>query len=324
MTLAVTFAGEEAFYKRMGTEIYENFPEILPVYKTGKRSGKIDLINTLLYENEEMDWGQIEKRIAVLVTSVAFHTIWKKLYQIEPEFYLGQGTGLLTALVCANSISLRTAILFLRGYRPFKFFVKKTSVPVLSLNNRKELQTAEEILAEMDACVDTDIDYDNFKFIQEIYGIEQFLEVSPGNQMSLYLKNKMPDYVAGFLDKTEDNNYILEHFQYHKNKSFHYCVLRILGILTNTKNNNEDTSTFKDNILVAYLAVKEVVDAANMALLQGEETKISDEDIQKCFEMLKLNFEYKGTDKQEIFDRIYTLEGETLLPIREYFKELYD
>lgn len=142
--------------------------------------------------------------------------------------------------------------------------------------------------------------------------------------MSLYLKEEMPDIIAGFLDKKEDNNYILEHFQYHKNKSRYYCVLRILGILTNTKNNNQDTSTFKDNILVAYLYVKEVVDAANIALVQGEETKISDEDFQKCIEMLKINFTYKGTDKQEVFDRIYTLEGETLLPIRGHFKELYD
>lgn len=324
MVLALTFPGEKSFYSRMGVELYENYPEVLPVYKTGKAFGKTDLIETLLYECEEAEWDGMAKRIAVLVTSVACYTAWKAQYNIEPQHFIGHGTGILSALVCTGSISLRTAIRCIQGKIPSKLWMKENTSSVISLNSGKQVKTKEEIRFEIQSALDSESSYDGLEDIAEQYGIEQFLEIGPGNRMTEYIRNAIPGKIAGYLDKTEDNNYILEHFQYHKNQSRYYGVLRILGIIVSTKNNSEDEETYSDNIISAYLEVKEVVDKATMALFKGEPPVITDEEMERCLKMLHQNFSYKKTDKAEVFERLFLLEGETLLPLRGSFQDLYE
>lgn len=324
MVLALTFPGEEAFYSRMGVELYENYKEVLPVYKTGKASGKIDLAETLLYENEEWEWDSLAKRIAVLVTSVACYTAWKTQYNIEPQHFIGHGTGLLSALVCTGSISLRTAIHCIQGKKPSKLWIKENTSSVISLKSGKQVKTKEEIQEEIQSSLEGDASYEGLKDIAEQYELEQFLEIGPGNRMTEYIRNTMPEKIAGYLDKTEDNNYILEHFQYHKNQSRYYGVLRMLGIITSTKNNSEDEETFSENIITAYMTVKEVVDKATMALFKGEPPVITEEEMEKCLKMLHLNFSYKKTEREEVFERLFLLEGETLMSLREGFEDLYE
>ena len=98
----------------------------------------------------------------------------------------------------------------------------------------------------------------------------------------------------------------------------------MLGIITSTKNNSEDEETFSENIITAYMTVKEVVDKATMALFKGEPPVITEEEMEKCLKMLHLNFSYKKTEREEVFERLFLLEGETLMSLREGFEDLYE
>lgn len=322
MVLAISFPDQDSFYERMGVELYENYPEVIPIYKRCKRICGIDLVQTLIYENKEQDWDEESRKIAVMVSSVVMFAKWKNLYQIEPDYYMGRGIGLLAALVCDKVISLASAIHLIQGRKINRYFIKKNNTPILSLRGNKLLSGIEDIREELEVYRKNTESYGSYEESIKQLGIEQVLDIGPGNVTAINLYKRLPDIIVGYIDKSFDTNYILEHFQYRKNHSRYYCVSRILGIITSTKNGNSSQDTYAENVVEAYLLVKEVVDKANMALYQGKPVIISDEDYSKCLEMLKVNFRYKQTAKAEVTERLRLLEGETLLSFRNGFQEI--
>ena len=323
MGLAIIFPEHESFYERMGVEIYENYPEVASIYKKCKSVCGFDLKKEVIYGETGKQLNEEQKKIAVLVTSVACYTVWKSVYQIEPDYYFGCGLGLLSALICTKAISLSQAIKMLQGKKVYKLLVKKPESSVVSIAHSKVISTKQEVIEEIADINENMISSEKCESMVRKLEVGRLLEIGPGNVIANRMQAQMPQSIIGYLDKTDDTNYILEHFQYHKNQSRYYCVLRILGLITSTRNNNDAQENY-DEIITAYLAVKDIVDKATRALFSGESVQISDEEYEICLAMLKQNFQYKKTDKVEILERLQMLEGETLFSVRESFREIYE
>ena len=114
MRVGILFPDEASFYGKMGAELYETYPEIRKLYQKLKLYARLDLRNTLIYENEPKQWSETEKKLAVLATQVALYQCWLETYKNKPIVFFGNGVGVLSALVCAGTVSLSKAVHMLR------------------------------------------------------------------------------------------------------------------------------------------------------------------------------------------------------------------
>ena len=72
MRVGVLFPDEASFYGKMGSEIYENFPEVKKLYQKVKLYARLDLRNSLIYETEPKQWSETEKKLGMEEKSVGF------------------------------------------------------------------------------------------------------------------------------------------------------------------------------------------------------------------------------------------------------------
>lgn len=323
MEFMMLFPNEASFYERMGMEIYENYNrQVKELYRKCKKYSNIDLTQTLIYENKRIEWDETTKMIAVLVTSVAYYQVWKSVYTYEPKYLTGYGLGYLSALVCAGTISLRTAIYIIKNKKIYGLYFRNIADRVLAPSNGYILKAKRDILSEIQWCKENRPDMCAYVSYAEKNKINRVFEIGPNNLLSKSLCKCSPGIISGYFDISGDNNYVLESFEYKKLFNLYYCVLRILGILVSTKNRNDNIIGYEENVIVAYQTVKSIVDSSTKILLQTGEVNITEEDFNKCMEMLKVNFLYKHTPEEEIIERIKILESETMIRLKDKFADV--
>lgn len=323
MQLAVIFPNEEAFYSRMGMEIVENYETAKQIFTDSFHFSNIDLMETLIYENEAHVWDKVSKQMAVVITGVSFYEIWLETYKIEPRIFFGHGIGYLTALVCTKVISLQDALEILQGKSSHNLKMQLSNASVVSASNGRIAKSQQDIINEIYWCRKNTIKPDQYITYAKELNINGILEIGPNNILTKQFHEYDAEILSGFLDVMTDQNYIMENFQQQKFFNRNYCVLRILGMIAGTKNCRlDDCREYSTEVIESYEIVKAVADEINQAKRTNADKAISNEKLMDCMSRLKRNFEYKKTPASEILERIKRLESETLMEFKPHFLSL--
>lgn len=107
--VAFMFPGQGSQVVGMGKEIYTNYPEIHELYEMAN-----DILNKnitkLMFEGPESELTETENaQPALLLSSIAIHKVLKK-ENIFPVMAIGHSLGEYSALVAANSLSIKDAL----------------------------------------------------------------------------------------------------------------------------------------------------------------------------------------------------------------------
>lgn len=112
--VAFLMPGQGAQYVEMGRELCEKYPEVESIYDTANEVLGID-IKRICFEGDMNELTRTENtQIAVFLNSVATYRAMKKRYNFEAICFAGHSLGEFSALVCAESIDLESAILLVR------------------------------------------------------------------------------------------------------------------------------------------------------------------------------------------------------------------
>ncbi|MBE6984696.1 MAG: hypothetical protein E7434_03605 [Ruminococcaceae bacterium] len=318
MRLGVVFPNESSFYHKMGAEIFENYPSVQMLYRKLAKKAKLDLKQSLIYEQTEVDWNETNKALAVLMTSVAFYQNWAQCHQVKPNVFYGSGVGILSACVCAGTLSISQAVSMIR---------KNTwKLPAFSHLDGRVFALCE--------CIDSEeklMQVREQKFGNEIDQIMQFaerealdclIEIGPNCIFAPALRLAAPEGKCLFahLDDPNDNAVILENFEYRKHFNYLYAARRTLGIMAATQSFSDDPQN-DEQIVLAYNAVKAFVDEALKKQYMGQSIHVGEYDLRLCIDQLKIVLRLKKTPKEEVLARVAALENETALPLRKFFSE---
>lgn len=112
--IAFLMPGQGAQYAGMGKDICEKYPEVEIVYDIANEVLGTD-IKKICFEGDMNDLTRTENtQIAVFLNSIATYKALKKRYNFEPVCFAGHSLGEFSALVCAESIDLESAIRLVR------------------------------------------------------------------------------------------------------------------------------------------------------------------------------------------------------------------
>lgn len=315
MRFGVIFPNEASFYHKMGAEIFENYPSAQKLYQ--KVSKTIDLKRTLIYEQTEQNWDDTSKALAVLLTSVSIYRIWMQTYHMKPTVLIGSGVGALSALVCAGTLSISSAVRMIRKHSlklpPFAQPDGSVFACGQRLNDAAAVQALKKDTHEIDSilrCISKE-------------RLDCVIEIGPNNLMTKALCEAAVDAVQFVsLDDPNDNAVILENFEYSKHFNYLYGARRMLAIAAATQNHNSNDEN-DEQIVSAYLAVKSFVDEALKKQYSGQSIHIGAYDLKLCADQLKIILRCKKTPKEEVQARIIALENEIALPLRAQFAEWF-
>ena len=324
MKLGVFFPDESSFYEKMGAEIFENYPAVQRLYEKAKKTARLDMKKSLIYAQTETAWDDTSKRIAVLLTSVAFYQTWYACYRVKPEVLLGNGVGLLSALVCAGTLTLADAVRMVRK-REWKLppFVKPDGT-VLSCSCGKPLADAAALQTELHWCRDERAETEELLHYAADFGVDCLLEIGPNDCYTRAFQKAAPEAktVFAYLDTANDNGYILESFEYRKHFNNLYAAKRMLGIAACTQNYNDGTEC-DERIMVAYNALHAYLDEVRRKRQTGAEPIVSDFDLQLCIDQLKQILREKKTPHAEVWQRVLMLQNETAMELQHCFAEWF-
>lgn len=314
MHLGILFPSEKSFYIGMGVEIYYNFPEIRKIYKEAEKITGIKFKDGLIYEQDIIEWNEQNRRIAVLLTSIAHFEVFKATYKIEPEAFLGDELGFLSACVCAKSITVQDAIKILCT-EDWKY----------SLLKYKRKNGVYNVLGAMSDCIFGNPDANKLIKYAVDAEIECIIEIGPDSLLTKSInavdcKNKP---ITVYFDTSIDREFILENLEYKKYFNNRYILRRMIGIAAATQNYNESTEN-DEMINRAYSALKSYVDEIRTKEQRGGSTNITDYDIELCIKELNLIFKYKKVPIPEIQERIILLQNETAIDFKSYFSEWFN
>ncbi|WP_349409516.1 ACP S-malonyltransferase [Pseudalkalibacillus sp. SCS-8] len=106
--------GQGAQYVEMGKDICEKYPEVERIYDTANRVLGED-IKRMCFEADIDELTRTENtQIAVFLNSVAMYKALSNRYNLEPVGFAGHSLGEFSALVCAESLDLESAIRLVR------------------------------------------------------------------------------------------------------------------------------------------------------------------------------------------------------------------
>ncbi len=315
MRFGVIFPNEASFYHKMGAEIFENYPSVQKLYQ--KMSKTIDLKRTLIYEQTEHNWDDTSKALAVLLTSVSFYRVWKETYQLKPTVLIGSGVGALSALVCAGTLSVSSAVGMICK--------KSLKLPPFSQPDGSVFACGKRLndAAAVQALKKSPNEVETILHCVEEERLDCVIEIGPNNLITKALREAAPNgaqFVS--LDDPNDNAVILENFEYSKHFNYLYGARRMLAIAAATQNHNSDDEN-DEQIISAYLAVKAFVDEALKKQYSGHGLHIGAYDLKLCADQLKIILRCKETPNEEVQARIIALENEIALPLRAQFAQWF-
>ncbi len=303
MKLWILFPHEEAFYPGMGRELYEMEGEYRSFCKKAERKLDLPLHSSVFYQEKPFPTHLSERRGAVMVVSLANFHHFRRTYPHGPELILmGQGMGLLSALVAAEALTPEAAVGRLRGKPLTARQIKAPKLPVYGCSTDHvdftELKEKQEILSAIDRALQQN---DALELPIEY----PCLDIGPGRVCF----DMLPQAVIARLDEPGDPQYIWAGFQCKRLWNRDYCAKRLFGIMASTPNDNDNCD---GNRLDAQ--EKEIRDLLK-PLFAPEPQSLSEEAYLRCVELLRENFAEKHTPPEEIALRFRLLEQETLISI---------
>ena len=302
MKLWILFPHEEAFYPGMGRELYEMVKEYRSFCRKAERSLKLPLHSSVFYQETPFPAHRSERQGAVMVLSLANFHHFRRTYPQSPDLLLcGQGMGLLSALVAAESLTLQAAMGCLRGKPLSLRQIKTPTLPVYvgtdTLNPVELTEKAQILEAVKNALQAADplvLPMDH-----------PALDIGPGRVCF----DALPQATVARLDEPGDPQYIWSCFQCKRFWNQDYCAKRLFGIMASTPNENDACD---GNRLDAQ--EKEMRDLLKPLFAQ-EPQSLSEEAFARCVELLRECFEEKHTSAEEIALRFRLLAQETLISI---------
>lgn len=322
MRVGVLFPDETSFYQKMGSEIYENYPDVQKLYQKMKFFAKLDLRNTLIYENEEIEWNEIRKKVAVLMTQVAFYQCWFDTYKTKPIAFFGNGVGVLSALVCAGTITLQKAISMIRKDNWVLPRMAHLDGSVFMCSTRTAL-TDPSVLRIQRLVLDDNMFQGIYLYAQHA-DLDSVVEIGPGKRYTMELQQMYHEsrpVFANFDDPT-DRAFAMENLIYKKHFNNLYAAKRMLGIAAATQNYCEGNEA-DEKIIASYQALKTYVDEMVKKQHMGRDAFVSEYDFSLCVNQLNEILQFKKVPVEEIQNRILGLQNETASDLRSVFAKWF-
>ena len=304
----ILFPPEEAFYPGMGRELYEMEKDYRSFCRSAEKKLGIPLHHSLFYWETPYPPHMSQRRVAVMVISLANFNLYRKTYPEAGEMLLcGQGMGLLTALVVAEAISMEAAAEAMRGKKLSARNTRRPKLPVYSLTHG-ELKKKEQILRAVEDALKE----------KEVFVLPErlpCLDIGPGRACFdaqpwfAGTANHLAELPISRLDEPGDPQYIWSGFQLRRLWSRDYCAKRLFGIAAATHNQNDNCNGKK--LDAQEKEMRELL----KPLFAQEPQSISQESFERCVSLLRENFEEKHTPAEEIELRLRLLEQECLIPI---------
>ncbi|NEW62190.1 ACP S-malonyltransferase [Granulicatella sp. zg-ZJ] len=138
MTLAFVFSGQGAQYEKMGSTLYEKYPQVKEIYDRAKDLLGYDILSLTQEQLNQTYYTQP----AIFTMSVAITHLFSS-HGIQPNIVAGLSLGEYSALVCANTLSFEKALLLLQKRAQFMEQVSQQTVSkMLAVMNmpREELE----------------------------------------------------------------------------------------------------------------------------------------------------------------------------------------
>lgn len=320
MRVGVLFPDENSFYPRMGLEIFENRAEVKKLYDSMRLSAKLDLRNQLIYENEPKEWTEIEKKLAVLLTQVAFYQCWFETYKLKPIVYFGNGVGVLSALVCAGTISIRRAISMIRkdNWALPRWIHLDGSVFMCST---RTALTDPSVLRIQRLLVDDNMYQGIYRYAQHA-DLDSVVEIGPDKCYTQELQAQYPGAkpVFAYLDDRNDPAFMLENLYYKKHFNNLYAAKRMLAMAAATQNYCQSGEN-DDKIVLSYNALKTYVDEMMKKQHMGRDAFVSEYDFNLCVNQTKEVIRFKKVPQQELRYRVLLLQNEIASDLSTVFSE---
>ena len=322
MRVGVLFPDEASFYEKMGSEIYENYPEIRKLYDKMKFHTKLDLRNSLIYGNDPKEWTETEKKLAVLVTQVALYQCWSDTYKDKPIVFFGNGVGVLSALVCAGTITLQKAVHMVRKDNWVLPRTAHLDGSVFMCSYRSAL-TDPSVLRIQRLSVDENM-YQGIYLYAQHADLDTVIEIGPDKRYTAELQKMYAHSrpVFSYFDDAEDRAFAMENLFYKKHFNNLYAAKRMLGIAAATQNYNQSAEG-DEKLIAAYLALKTYVDEMMKKQSMGRDAFVSEYDFNLCVNQLSDILENKKVPAQEVCDRILDLRNEIASDLCPHFPKWF-
>ncbi len=322
MRVGVLFPDEGSFYEKMGSEIYENYPEVRKLYEKMRFSMKLDLRNALIYDNEEKQWTETEKKLAVLLTQVALYQCWSDTYKDKPVVFFGNGVGVLSALVCAGTIPLQKAVRMIRKDNWVLPKLAHLDGSVFMCSYRSAL-TDPSVLRIQRLSVDENM-YQGIYLYAQHADLDTVIEMGPDKRYTTELRKMYEQErpVFAYFDDAVDRAFALENLFYRKHFNNLYAAKRMLGIAAATQNYNQSTEA-DEKTVAAYVALKTYVDEMMKKQSMGRDAFVSEYDFNLCVNQLSDILESKKVPVQEIRHRILDLRNEIATDLCPHFSRWF-
>ncbi len=322
MRVGVLFPDEGSFYEKMGSELYENTPEVRKLYDRLRSSAKLDLRNALIYDNQDKQWTEAEKKLAVLLTQVALYQCWSGTYKDKPIVFFGNGVGVLSALVCAGTVSIQKAVRMLRKDNWVLPRTARLDGSVFMCSNRSAL-TDPSVLRIQRLTVDENT-YQGIYLYAQHAELDTVIEIGPDKRYTTELQGmyETGKPVFAYFDDRADRAFALENLYYRKHFNNLYAAKRMLGIAAATQNYNRSTEA-DEKIVAAYVALKTYVDEMMKKQSMGRDAFVSEYDFDLCVNQLSDILESKRVPAQEVRHRILALRNEIATDLCPHFSRWF-
>jgi len=303
------FPSHNVAYYQMGMTLYDNYNEVKDLFYVANLEYSCEFEDIIFIAKNYDQCGFDLELPAVFLTSVAFHCVLKNTFQIDPDYYFGNGVGKLAALVCAKVIEFKDAIHYLHLVTNY---LSKNAI-----NDETQITEAQrKYFVELFEFVPIQREEARRKLIQQSDDIPWgeigfFVDVGPSCEFEEIVKRNKPQARILYLDLEGDGYFPLSIFQSRKLQNYNYLLDKMLGVAVSGQNKNYDENSYKNDVLKPYESLKALCEKYH-----GTQDTPSNDDIKQALEYLTLIMKNKGMDSMEIADRLNRLESETLISLQ--------
>lgn len=324
MRIGVIFPDESSFYLGMGKDIYENYSDVRKLFKKSKQYAGFDLKRTLIYGKDSVNWNSERRSIAVLITSVALYNTWRSKTKVDAEVFFGSGVGILSALVCAGTLSLRFVVSMLRKRKMRRPLFIGTYGSVFDARNERLMTDRSTLNFE---CAKNPFDENVFAGVTRCAAdseLDAVLEMGPGNSVTRQLSalSTGAGTIYSYLDNPDDSSFGIENLEFGKLYNYFYASKKLLGIAACTQSFVESQDENAE-VEALYSEMLARVSPARVKQLAGENHGFDEGDFFEVAQRLNKILHIKRTPRNETAEYLLALQNETALNMSKYFKEWF-
>lgn len=304
--IAVLFPSQSADYHQMGKSIYDNYNEVKELFAIANRQWNCQFEDYIFRtQKNESEWNEF--RIpSVFLTSIAFYNTFIHTYQMEPDYFIGDGVGRLTALTCAGVITFEDAIHYLYQVNSF---LKENEI----INEEQLVLPQQQELMEQFIAIPIHSEQKRKKVIEHEERIpweeiNHFIDIGPSREAGNKIKKYSEQQRVCYLDYPGDGYYPLAIFQTKKLFNRQYLIGKMLAVAVSVENINFNDEEYREGVSVPYNKIKAMYDKYH-----GVQSAPSNQEISEATSYLIQIMKTKGTVQEEIIDRLKQLESEILI-----------